>query len=129
MEEIIIQSPNGNVFGVLQLPEGKTPAPLIILSHGFGGNHTLDMDSAAHFVSAGFATYNLDFCGGGFNSKSSGTDLGNTFTIDNIKFGFLEWRGNLIFYNLCSCAVAYRLATNLDCFDAANFNTNTCIEL
>ena len=75
MEEIIIQSPNGDVFGVLQLPEGKTPAPLIILSHGFGGNHTLDMDSAAHFVSAGFATYNLDFCGGGFNSKSSGTML------------------------------------------------------
>ena len=75
MEEIIIQSPNGNVFGVLQLPEGKTPAPLIILSHGFGGNHTLDLDSAAYFVSAGFATYNLDFCGGGFNSKSSGTML------------------------------------------------------
>lgn len=75
MEEIIIQSPNGNVFGVLQLPEGKTPAPLIILSHGFGGNHTLDLDSAARFVSAGFATYSLDFCGGGFNSKSSGTML------------------------------------------------------
>ena len=75
MEEIIIPSPNGNVFGVLQLPEGKKTAPLIILSHGFGGNHTLDLNSAAFFVSAGFATYNLDFCGGGFNSRSSGTML------------------------------------------------------
>ena len=73
MEEIVIQSPNGNVFGVLRLPEGKTPVPLIILSHGFGGNHSLDLDSAAYFNKAGFATYSLDFCGGGFNSRSSGT--------------------------------------------------------
>ena len=75
MEEIIIPGPNGNVYGVLQLPAGETPVPLVILSHGFGGNHTLDLDSAARFVSAGFATYNLDFCGGGFNSRSSGTML------------------------------------------------------
>ena len=73
MEEIVIQSPNGNVFGVLRLPEGKPPVPLIILSHGFGGNHSLDLDSAAYFNKAGFATYSLDFCGGGFNSRSSGT--------------------------------------------------------
>ena len=75
MEEIIIQSPNGNVFGVLRLPEEKTPVPLIILSHGFGGNHSLDLDSAAYFNKAGFATFSLDFCGGGFNSRSSGTML------------------------------------------------------
>lgn len=75
MEEIIIPSPNGHVYGVFQLPDGETPVPLIILSHGFGGNHTLDLDSAAHFAGAGFATYNLDFCGGGVNSKSSGTML------------------------------------------------------
>ena len=75
MEEIVIQSPNGNVYGVLRLPERKTPVPLVILSHGFGGNHSLDLDSAAYFNKAGFATFSLDFCGGGFNSRSSGTML------------------------------------------------------
>ena len=29
----------GNVYGVLRMPAGDAPMPLIILSHGFGGSH------------------------------------------------------------------------------------------
>ncbi len=73
MEEIIIPGPNGDIYGVLQMPETDGPVPLVILSHGFGGNHRLRLPPAAHFVENGFAAYSYDFCGGGFNSRSSGT--------------------------------------------------------
>ena len=75
MEEIIIPGPNGNIYGVLQMAATEEALPLIILSHGFGGNHTFSQDYADYFVSQGFAIYNLDFCGGGMGSKSSGTML------------------------------------------------------
>ena len=73
MEEIIIPGPNGDIYGVLQLPETEVPVPLVILSHGFGGNHSFSLPTAARFVESGFAAYSYDFCGGGFNSRSSGT--------------------------------------------------------
>ena len=73
MEEIIIPGPNGDIYGVLQMPETDGPVPLVILSHGFGGNHSFSMPTAAHFVENGFAAYSYDFCGGGFGSRSSGT--------------------------------------------------------
>ena len=61
MEEIIIPGPNGDIYGVLQMPETDGPVPLVILSHGFGGNHTFNADYCAYFNSQGFATYNYDF--------------------------------------------------------------------
>ena len=71
MEEIIVSGPNGEIYGVLQAPASREAVPLIILSHGFGGNHTFSQDYADAFVSRGFAVYNFDFCGGGIGSKSS----------------------------------------------------------
>lgn len=75
MEEIIVSGPNGEIYGVLQAPASREAVPLIILSHGFGGNHTFSQDYADAFVSRGFAVYNFDFCGGGIGSKSSGSML------------------------------------------------------
>ena len=75
MEEIRIQASMGDLYGVLTLPETDTPVPLVILSHGFGGNHTGNLDYADCFVKHGLAAYNLDFCGGGWGSKSAGTML------------------------------------------------------
>ena len=65
----------GKLYGILQLPGAETPYPLIILSHGFGGSHAGNQDYADYFTSQGFATFNFDFCGGGFGSKSDGTML------------------------------------------------------
>ena len=75
IEELRIRGSMGDIYGVLTVPEGKEPVPLIILSHGFGGNHLGQQDYAAYFVKEGFATYNFDFCGGGGNSKSAGSML------------------------------------------------------
>ena len=75
MEEIIISGPNGDIYGVLQEPAAADAVPLIILSHGFGGNHSFNQDYADYFTDRGFATYSFDFCGGGMGSKSSGTML------------------------------------------------------
>ena len=75
MTEIILKGSLGKLYGVLQLPEGEAPHPLIILSHGFGGNHSGHQDYADYFTAQGFATFNPDFCGGGFGSKSDGTML------------------------------------------------------
>ena len=75
MTEIIIQGSMGNLYGILQLPGTEAPYPLIILSHGFGGSHAGNQDYADYFTSHGFATFNFDFCGGGFGSKSDGTML------------------------------------------------------
>ena len=73
MEEIRLDASLGKLYGVLTVPETDGPVPLIILCHGFGGNHDGNRDYADYFVSQGFATFNLDFCGGGFVSKSDGT--------------------------------------------------------
>ena len=75
-EEIpMIQSSNGKIYGELNIPDTESPIPLVILSHGFGGNLLGNQDYAAYFFSRGFSTYNFDFCGGGFGSKSDGTML------------------------------------------------------
>ena len=73
MEEIIIPGPNGDIYGVLKTPASGSPVPLVILSHGFGGNHAFCQAAADRFAASGFAAYSYDFCGGGFGSRSSGT--------------------------------------------------------
>ena len=73
MEEIIIPGPNGDIYGVLKTPASGSPVPLVILSHGFGGNHAFCQAAADRFAANGFAAYSYDFCGGGFGSRSSGT--------------------------------------------------------
>ena len=75
MEEIWIQASLGDMYGILTLPDTEAPVPLILLSHGFGGDHTGNQDYADYFVKQGFATFNLDFCGGGMASRSAGTML------------------------------------------------------
>ena len=64
----------GNIYGELTLPARmEAPAPLVILSHGFGGDLNGNRDYAEYFVSRGMAAYNFDFCGGGIGSRSGGT--------------------------------------------------------
>ena len=74
-ETVRITGSLGSVYGELNVPASDGPVPLIILSHGFGGNHMGSQDYADYFYSQGFATYSFDFCGGGMGSKSDGTML------------------------------------------------------
>ena len=73
VSDMYIDASLGKLYGVLNLPEGEGPFPLIILSHGFGGSHAGSLGYAARFAENGFATFCLDFCGGGLGSKSDGT--------------------------------------------------------
>ena len=74
-EEILIHASMGELYGILTVPDTDEPVPLIILSHGFGGDHSGNQDYSDFFAQKGFATFNLDFCGGGPGSKSAGTML------------------------------------------------------
>jgi len=78
MEEIRIEASMGELYGVLTVPAAEMPVPLIILCHGFGGDHVGNQDYSDFFVSRGFATFNFDFCGGGMGSRSAGTMLDMT---------------------------------------------------
>ena len=62
------------IDGELYLPEGKK-LPLVIISHGFGGNRTRCIDRAKVFAENGIATYLYDFIGGGNDILSDGTML------------------------------------------------------
>ena len=95
----------GNIHGELEAPKNIPSPPLVILSHGFGGNHVGNQDYARYFNLHGLATYNFDFCGGGLESKSDGSmvdmsvlteaeDLGNVidrFKNDNRFSKILLW--------------------------------------
>ena len=75
-EEIpMITGSLGKIYGELRVPKSGGAVPLVILSHGFGGNLTGQRDYADYFLSRGLAVYNFDFCGGGVASRSDGTML------------------------------------------------------
>ncbi len=69
-KEMYIAASMGKLFGIYQNPSDS--APLIILSHGFNGCHLGNQDYADFFSANGFATFCLDFCGGGIGSRSEG---------------------------------------------------------
>lgn len=72
MTEILkIPASMGSLYGVLHTQSSC----LLILSHGFGGSHTNHQDYADFFLSKGMSVFNLDFCGGGLESKSDGSML------------------------------------------------------
>ena len=76
-ESIHIDASLGKLYGELCLPTSGAPVPLVILSHGFGGELSGNADAAAFFCAQGFAVFNFDFCGGGPVSRSEGlmTDM------------------------------------------------------
>ena len=72
-QEYKIPASLGTLYGILQMPEGEGPVPLVITCHGFGGNHLGAMDYASAFTAGGYAVFSLDFCGGGLWNRSDGT--------------------------------------------------------
>lgn len=73
VEEVSVDGSLGKVYGVLQTPETNDPTTLVIMSHGFGGNHRHLKGYGEFLAHNGFASYCFDFCGGGRESKSAGT--------------------------------------------------------
>lgn len=71
--EVIVKRDGMSIYGELLLPEAERPLPLVILSHGFGGNHQQMKAYAEAFAKKGIAAYPFDFIGGGYGIKSDGT--------------------------------------------------------
>ncbi|MBU5448846.1 alpha/beta fold hydrolase [Blautia sp. MSJ-36] len=54
-------------------PKKAQKAPLIIICHGFGGSHKVNLVSADIYANAGYAVCSIDFCGGSDKTISDGS--------------------------------------------------------
>lgn len=73
IQELTLERDGMKIWGELYLPESGEPLPLVIMCHGFGGNHEHMSAYAKAFAGSGFAVYSFDFIGGGYSSRSDGT--------------------------------------------------------
>lgn len=74
MNELYIKRDGMNIYGRLYLPKNTSAdMPLVILSHGFGGNYTNTVYYAETFARGGIPAFSYDFIGGGAGSRSDGT--------------------------------------------------------
>ena len=60
------------IYTVVRSEKGEGKRPVLILSHGFGGNGRGEEGFARYFAERGFLTCALDFAGGGYGSRSGG---------------------------------------------------------
>ena len=72
VEERNVQRNGMKISGELFIPDRASPVPLVILSHGFGGNRGGVKDYAESFAERGIAAYIFEFIGGGEHIKSDG---------------------------------------------------------
>ena len=72
VEEQNFQRKGMKISGALFIPDSASPVPLVILSHGFGGNRGSVKGYAESFAEQGIAAYIFEFIGGGNHIKSDG---------------------------------------------------------
>ena len=72
VEERNFQRKGMKISGELFIPDRASPVPLVILSHGFGGNRGSVKGYAESFAEHGIAAYIFEFIGGGDHIKSDG---------------------------------------------------------
>lgn len=65
------------IYGVLYVPREPRAEqmPAVIISHGFGGNHTAGASYAESLAGQGYVVYCFDFRGGSPGSRSDGSTL------------------------------------------------------
>ncbi len=72
VEELCFERDGLTIYGQVAMPAGEGPFPVVILSHGYGGNYTQGLSMAEAFAAKGVAAYTFDFNGGGNKSQSEG---------------------------------------------------------
>ena len=72
VQERSFQRNGMKISGELFIPDRASPVPLVILSHGFGGNRGGVKGYAESFAERGIAAYIFEFIGGGEHIKSDG---------------------------------------------------------
>lgn len=63
------------LYGRLYQPTQTGKKPVVLLSHGFGGNHTQLASYARAFAQRGYLAYAFDFAGGSTDSRSTGSTM------------------------------------------------------
>ena len=72
VEEVGFEREGMHIYGELYLPEDGEKHPLVVISHGFGGNLRHLSNYAEMFARNGIAACAFDFIGGGSGSRSDG---------------------------------------------------------
>lgn len=72
VEEVGFERDGLHIYGELFLPKSDAPLPLVVISHGFGGNARQVRAYAEMFAENGITACAFDFIGGGSGSRSDG---------------------------------------------------------
>ena len=76
VQELSFERDGAAIYGKLFQPAAsRTEAPLVVISHGFGGTLDGTSEYARRLAEAGVASYVFDFCGGSSQGKSDGSML------------------------------------------------------
>lgn len=91
MEErssVTLQSGGQKIFGILHMPKGDAPVPVVLFCHGFGGNKSgkfrLSVRQAEALSSAGIASFRID-CRGSGDSEGHFADTTLSSQIEDLK--------------------------------------------
>ena len=102
--EVTFTREGKKIYGKLFMPDVDGKPPLVIICHGFAGNHEGVLDYAAVFAREGIAAYAFDFIVGGPDIKSDGIMLDMTVLteardLDVIIDGFIDqWDSVIMCY-------------------------------
>ena len=73
VNELWCRNGEKRIYGKLYAPDTQSDKmPLVIISHGFGGNNSWGTPYAEALTQQGYLVYCFDFCGGGNKSRSDG---------------------------------------------------------
>ncbi len=70
--ELWFEREGKRIYTILRRQECEKKQPVLILSHGYGGDSRGEEGFARYFADRGFASVAVDFCGGGHGSRSDG---------------------------------------------------------
>ncbi len=78
VQELHAQRDGLDIYGEIYIPQGAgEKMPAVIISHGFGGTHTVGQPYARALAEHGYVAYYFDFCGGSASNRSDGSPSGN----------------------------------------------------
>ncbi len=76
VQELHAQRDGLDIYGEIYIPQGAgEKMPAVIISHGFGGTHTVGQPYARALAEHGYVAYCFDFCGGSASNRSDGSPL------------------------------------------------------
>ena len=71
-EELWFTEGDRRLYGLMYHPNKERKLPVMIICHGLGGTHQVNLISADIYASAGYAVCSIDFYGGSEKTKSGG---------------------------------------------------------